>query len=211
MNTRHWFRLLGTALVVVAAVAGCSTAASVAPSTAPQASTAPLPSPAPPSTAPAASTAANASPTAPPALTKTFVSPMHGISVGYPEGWTTRAATEKWTTSDWSFDQPAVDVIYDPLLDEGHLFMAFGSQPLGATKADKWIADQLAKNECTAAEPVTVDGASGSTCADGGLALVSTGERGYLIKLYTSGDEPWLAMYDKAWFDEVLSTVRLGP
>ena len=33
----------------------------------------------------------------PPPLTETFTSPLHGISVSYPEGWTARAATEPWT------------------------------------------------------------------------------------------------------------------
>ena len=65
---------------------------------------------------------------------------------------------------------------------------------------------------CSATEPVTVDGASGSICVEGALALVSTGGRGYMILAYTSGDEGWLDdAYDRAWFEEVLDTVDLRP
>jgi hypothetical protein len=187
-------------LLVLTLVAGCSTAASVAPSTQPS------------EPSPAAEPSSNASPTAPPALTETFTSAQHGISLSYPAGWMTKAATEPWTTSDWGFDQPTVDIVYDPKLDDGHLFLSIGSQPLGTSTADKWIAERMAFVECTATEPITVDGASGSACADGGRVFVTTGDRGYMITLYTSGDEGWLdSVYDRAFFDDVLSTVKLDP
>ena len=197
MNLSQSSAVLAPLLIVGLVVAACSTASSS--------------SPAPASPAPPASPAANASPTAPPALTETFVSPMNGISVGYPKGWTARAATEKWTTTDWGFDQPTVDIIYDPSMDDGHLFMSLGSQQLGATTADKWIADQMAFAECTTPVPITVDGASGSACGDK-FAVVSKGDRGYMILLYTSGDEGWLdSVYDRAWFEKILATVKLNP
>ena len=43
------------------------------------------------------------------------------------------------------------------------------SLPLGATSTDQWVADRLAVSECSATEPVTVDGA-GFICVDGALA-----------------------------------------
>jgi hypothetical protein len=136
---------------------------------------------------------------------------MHGISAAHPAGWTIQAATQPWTTPEWSFEDPAVDILYEPTLP-GHLFLGLGSASLGATGADEWIADRLAVSECSAAEPVTVDGAAGSICADGAVALVSTGGRGYLILLYTSGDEGWLdSVYDRAWFMDFLATVDLRP
>ena len=48
-----------------------------------------------PSEAPAS--AAPPSPVSPPPLTQSFTSPLHGISLSYPEGWTAQAATEPWT------------------------------------------------------------------------------------------------------------------
>ena len=119
---------------------------------------------------------------------------MHGISAAYPAGWTARPASEPWTTAEWNFDDPRLDIVHDPSLAD-HLFLGLGSMALGATSADQWIADRVAVNECSATEPVTVDGAAGSFCAESGagtMALVSTGGRGYMIVLYTSGDEAWL-------------------
>ena len=56
-----------------------------------------------------------------------------------------------------------------------------------------------------------MDAASGLIgAADCNMAAVTTGGRGYIIWLYTSGDEAWLSStYDRAWFEEVLATVQL--
>jgi hypothetical protein len=206
MSTRRVRLLPGLMLALGAIAAGCSSAASLAPSPRPS------PSSAPPSVVAGASPSASS--TAPPALTETFTSKMHGISAAYPAGWTARAASEPWTTAEWDFEDPRVDIVHDPSLAD-HLFLGLGSMALGATSADQWIADRVAVNECSATEPVTVDGAAGSFCADSGagtMALVSTGGRGYMIVLYTSGDEAWLeSVYDQAWFRDVLATVDLRP
>jgi len=189
--------------VFAALAAGCSSTASFTPSPKPD------PSSAPPTVVATATTTASS--VTPPALTQTFTSKMHGISASYPTGWTVRAATEPWTTAEWSFEDPALDIVHDPSLAD-HLFLALGSQPLGATSAEKWIADRLAFVECGTTEQVTVDGASGSICGDGALAMASSGARGYMIALYTSGDEGWLdSVYDRAWFKDVLATVDLRP
>ena len=58
------------------------------------------------------------SPVSAPPLTQSFTSPLHGISLSYPEGWTARAATEPWTdgpNSHSSYD-PQADHLYDPTL-----------------------------------------------------------------------------------------------
>jgi len=223
MNTRRFRLRLGQVVVLAALAAGCSSTASPAPPTQAKPSSAPpslvataslTPSLKPnPSSAPP-SLVATATPTssiAPPALTQTFTSTMHGIAASFPAGWTVRAATEPWTTVEWSFEDPSVDIIHDPSLAD-HLFLALGSQPLGATSAVKWIADRLAFVECGTTEQVTVDGASGSICGDGALAMASSRGRGYMIALYTSGDEGWLdSVYDRAWFKDILATVDLRP
>ena len=59
-------------------------------------------------------------------------------------------------------------------------------------------------------ETVTVDGVNGSLC--GTEVALSVANRGYFIRLYTSGDEPWLAAtYDSGWFKNLLKTVKLHP
>jgi hypothetical protein len=60
-------------------------------------------------------------------------------------------------------------------------------------------------------EAVAIDGAQGGTCASS-VAVLSKGERGYLILLYVSGDDPAVGLtYDRSWFEEVLATARLHP
>ena len=148
-------------------------------------------------------------PTAPP-LSQTFDSTIHGISVSYPEGWTTQAATQQATSVISLFLEPHADFMYDPARTD-HLFLSLVSVNLGDTPPDDWLADNVAR-ECPSNEAVTVDGAAGVICPDTGVAMVSTGGRGYLIWLYTSGDEGWLdQVYDRAWFDTVLATVQLRP
>jgi hypothetical protein len=102
--------------------------------------------------------------------------------------------------------------MYDPTLTD-HLFMAIASQPLGEATAEAWVATKMTLEGCSASEPIVVDGASGSIGADEcNVAAVTTAGRGYLIWLYTSGDEAWLSVtYDRAWFEEVLATVQLRP
>jgi hypothetical protein len=209
--------VLGATAVVVALVVGIqflrpadpSEPAAADPSVQPSA----IPSPT-PSTAPTASPAAS-----PPPLTQTFTSPLHGISVSYPEGWLARVATEPWTggpsthSVDLALDdpQPDADHLYDPILTD-HLFLTMTSQPIGDATPDAWMAAQMA-GECTATEPIAVGEASGLIGSEGcDLAVVTTDGRGYWIILRRSGDDPSaVASYDRAWFEQVLATVQLHP
>ena len=135
-----------------------------------------------------------------------------------PEGWTARPATEPWTTSVPDYAQNTGDVVYDAVR-QGDLWVVVASQPLGDSAPDAWAAQKLTvdalglEGSCTATEPITVDGATGLIGAEGcNAAAVTTDGRGYFILLYTSGDEPALAdTYDRAWFQEFLSTVQLQP
>ncbi len=168
------------------------------------------PSPEPsPSTSPPATSEPTSSPRPAPPLTQSFTSTLHGISLSYPEGWTTQAATEPWTGEYPSFRDPPADFLYDPTLTD-HLFLTIASLPIGASTPEEWVAAQL---ECGATEPIAVDGATGQIGADEcNVAAVTIDGRGYFFQLYTSGDEAWLAStYDRAWFDEVLATVQLHP
>ena len=179
---------------------------------------APTPSPtvtpsAAPTVAPTA-TPAPPSPTAP-ALTGTFTSARNGFSVSYPSGWTTRPATEPWTSGVPDFMSNAGDVLYDPKYNES-LWIAIASQPLAGKAGPNWandlVAQIMANNDCGAPlRDVTVDGAQGRMCGSQVVAVPS-GDRGYVVWLYTSGDVPGAdATFDEAWYRQFLATVKLHP
>jgi hypothetical protein len=151
-------------------------------------------------------------PSAPPPLGATFTSTIHGISIAYPTGWVAIPATEAWTPSSGiNFESPTQDRIHDPILMD-HLFLAMASQPLAGKTGATWVSDLLDGDwNCgDSRQPITVDGAPGFACPN--VAAVSSGDRGYLIWLYTSGDDAWLdRFYDEAWFRGILATAKLDP
>ncbi|HSL77018.1 MAG TPA: hypothetical protein VK867_08740 [Candidatus Limnocylindrales bacterium] len=150
-------------------------------------------------------------PSAPPALSSTFTSTRPAYAISYPTGWKFLPASQPWK-SELYFQSPEGDSIYDgQLLD--HLFLGIASQPLGGIAGDAWVTGILGGPEGCGeggSQPITIDGASGRIC--GGLAALSAADRGYTVRLYTSGDEPWLERYyDSAWFQQVLETMQLRP
>jgi hypothetical protein len=202
---------LGAAAVVAAVVIGVQVLGPPAPNgfgSVPSASPSPTP-------APTATPEQFPSPISPPPLTQTFTSQVHGFSVSYPEGWTARAATEPWTDrpGEHQFIHPGFDVLADPVLTD-HLFLHFVSHPIGDSTPDEWVAAQMAVDErCTTTEPIVVDGVTGLIYAnDCYTVAVATAGRGYSISLLRSDDDPVVvAPYERAWFEEVLSTVQLHP
>ena len=111
-------------------------------------------------------------------------------------------ATESWTVGQVYQESAFADVIYEKEADSP--FIALASQEHAGTSAEQWAADYLAGVQpCGATEPVTIDGAVGVLAADCGHALVSVGDRGYLIWLYR--------IDDLAWFRQILDTVQLDP
>jgi hypothetical protein len=185
------------------------------PSPGPSATVAPTATPAPTLT-PTPTPTATPLPSAPP-LTGQFTS-EHGFSISYPETWSTRPASEPWTSGFVDFGQPGADLIYDPVV-ESDLFLALASQPLGDRSPAAWTtemwgvvtADDAANASCAEeADPITVGGAAGVRCND--LVLVTAGGRGYWFQLYTSSDDASLDLvYDAEWFGSVLETVELQP
>ena len=156
-----------------------------------------------PSPSPAASASPGPSVSPLPALTETFTSAMHGISVSYPSGWQLQPATEPWTSGLVQGASKFADVIYEKESDSP--FIAVASQPLAGKALDRWATDYLAQLNCVPTEPVTVDGATGvlSDCSEGPHALVSVQGRAYLIWVYR--------VDDLDWFREILATVQLHP
>jgi hypothetical protein len=157
-----------------------------------------------PSLSAAPSVSPSPAPSDPSALTETYTSVMHGISVSYPAGWKLQPATEPWATGFVQGESPYADIIYQK--EEDSPFIAVASQALLGGTADRWATDYLAELQCPATPvPVTVDGASGvfADCEDGPYAFVSVDDRGYLIWLYRIDDPDW--------FQEILATVLLHP
>lgn len=163
-----------------------------------------------PTPAPTLSPSPSPSPYAPPALTETFTSDIHGISISYPAGWAATPATVAWTTpGEPTFTDPAGDFLYDPARED-HLFLSSASKPISGS-FDEWAAGLLT-GQCTASEPVVVDGAEGVVATGCAFALVPSGGRGYFVGLYVSPDDAELRAFDAdAWLKEVLATVRLLP
>src|SRR5437867_2912242 len=83
-----------------------------------------------PTTTPEATSRPTPSPTSAPPLTQSFTSTLHGFSMSYPEGWTAQPATQSWTGQQFNFGDPPADFLFDPALDD-HLFLGVASQPIG--------------------------------------------------------------------------------
>jgi hypothetical protein len=149
----------------------------------------------------------------PSALTESFTSAIHGISVSYPASWTVEyTATEPWTTGLPEDCEPTLCADQISAVVSGKPFLRLASQPLGGLTGEQWstrvVNEPAFDASCPPAkEPVSIDGAAGKIaviCPDGILtALTWVDDRGYLIVLY--GDD------DKEWFKEILATVRLHP
>jgi hypothetical protein len=167
-----------------------------------------------PTASPSPTVSPTITPAPPPSLAQTFTSPGYGFSIQYPTGWVTRPATDAWTTGLPDFGATTGDVIYDPALQD-HLWIMVASQPLAGKAATQWVDEFLAglggAGECgPSIEPVTIDGTQGKAC--GTTAATASGDRGYVITLYTSGDNPAeVAGYDQAYFNDLLATLRLRP
>ena len=134
---------------------------------------------------------------------------MNGLSISYPAGWAARPATAPWTAGWLNFGDPGGDFLYDPLLTD-NLYVTLASQPLAGKAADRWVTDTLALDGCGSGAPVTVDGAAGRAGVECTAVAVTLKGRGYVIQVY-SGDDPRAAPYDAAWFDQLLTTVKLHP
>lgn len=148
----------------------------------------------------------------PGALTQTFTSDVHGISLNYPEAWAAKAATEPWTDGVLPhFGEPATDVVFDVKLED-HLFVGVGSQPLGDIPPAEWQSDFLDSEGCGARDAIVVDGVDGIIGRDCDIAIVQVDGRGYIIGLWSSSDDPELLELDtRALFQDVLATVQFHP
>jgi hypothetical protein len=157
-----------------------------------------------------------------PPLTERFDSRLHGLSIGYPSGWRTRAATEPWGHDKVAFGAPDVDVIYHPRLRDD-LYFAVVSEPLDGQSWSDWCCFETleASGICSDATgsgggQYTLDGARGwiegcgNDVASENVTLVATATRGYIIQLHV-GNDRLEETYDGDWFEAALETVDLRP
>ena len=127
----------------------------------------------------------------------------------------TRPATDPWTAGFPDFASTSGDIIHDPVLQD-HLWIMVASQPLAGKSGEQWVDDTMTGlSSAGLCEPprtqVTVDGAQGGKCGSGAAAIAKS-DRGYVIKLYTSGDDPAaVAAFDQAYFEDILATLQLRP
>jgi hypothetical protein len=166
---------------------------------------------------------ASPSPVTQPSFTERFDSPLHGLSIGYPSGWRTRAATEPWGHDEVAFGAPDVDVIFDPTL-QADLYFALVSEPLDGQPWKDWCCGPL--NESTGICATATGGGGGSTTLNGNPAwiegcgndvagdhvvFVATATRGYIIQLHVGDERLLQATYDGDWFEAALETLDLRP
>lgn len=163
-----------------------------------------------PSTAPTATPASTPAGYSPPALTATFTSDTYGLTISYPQGWSTLPGTTPWAASE-TYAEPQGDFLFDP--NRQNLFLKLASQALDGTSFQDWSAGVFAGRGCTgSASAVTVDGAAGVVDDSCYTALVQAGGRGYLIVAHWDANLPELRSVDWAgWLREVLASARLHP
>jgi hypothetical protein len=168
-------------------------------------------------------------------FTERFDSPLNGLSIGYPSGWRTRAATAPWGHGEVAFDAPDVDVIFDPTFRDD-LYIAVVSEPLGDTSGSDWGNDMWRNLESVGICTRAFGGGGGHAGSGGGSAdtvhgndawyehcgtpvgsddvvIVATATRGYIIDLHVADDRLLQATYgpDADWFEAALETVDLRP
>jgi hypothetical protein len=155
-----------------------------------------------------------------------FDSPLNGLSIGYPSGWRTRAATEPWRHDAVAFDAPDVDVIFDPTLRDD-LYMALVSEPLGGKSGPDWVSNHMPWSVGICPDKPGFGGGGGDDTLDGNYAwfyscderhgalghvvIVATDTRGYIIHLHVADERRIQATYDGEWFETAIQTLDLLP
>jgi hypothetical protein len=156
-------------------------------------------------------------------LTRTFVSPVHGYTMSYPQSWTVVPATRPWRHGTDGGDIAVVDRFESP----GRPVVDVASQPLppGWTDA-QWFADFLpspgdvAEPQCFPPraqwESLTIDGhAAGWHGGDFGCsftqAVVIVDHRAYVFTAMPDPTAVSTAVFDAGLLRDMLASVRLHP
>jgi hypothetical protein len=160
-------------------------------------------------------------------FTDRFDSPLNGLSIGYPSGWRTRAATAPWGGTI-AFDAPDVDVIYDPRF-RGDLYLAVVSEPIDNKSPEDWVNETLRAMVQSSLGICQGGGGGGRGQGFQGnpswfqygeephgalchLVIFATATRGYIIYLHVADERHLQTTYKSHWFwgrDGLLRTVEL--
>jgi hypothetical protein len=157
-------------------------------------------------------------------FTERFDSPLHGLSIGYPAGWRTRAATEPWGHNEVAFGAPDVDVIFHPTLRDD-LYFALVSEPRGGKSGRDYVNDRAllpyswgickgsggsGGNGTFQGHPAWFNDCDEPHGAGSHVVIVATATRGYIIYLRVP-DERRLQATNGEWLEAALETVDLRP
>jgi hypothetical protein len=157
-------------------------------------------------------------------FTERFDSPLHGLSIGYPAGWRTRAANEPWGHNEVAFGAPDVDVIFHPTLRDD-LYFALVSEPLGDKSGRDYVNDRAllpyswgickgpggsGGNDTFQGHPAWFTDCDEPHGAGSHVVIVATATRGYIIYLRVP-DERRLQATNGEWLEAALETVDLRP
>jgi hypothetical protein len=159
-----------------------------------------------------------------PPLTETFVSTRNGFSVRYPAGWLVTVATKSWPADIFL---PVGNSANDELKQPSEARFVAASQRLepGQTEDDylaAWVFLYQGSRSCgtvpLVSPRVTVDGHPGYLVQDGCRAPAdsrfSVPDIGYQLIVIADGRAYLFALdgnVDRAYFETMLSTVRLDP
>lgn len=159
-----------------------------------------------------------------PPLTETFISARHGFSVGYPAGWTVRAATTGWPPDIFL---PTGNPAWDDLQRAGEARLEVASQRLatGQTEAD-WLAAeaplypgaQPCQTRAADSLRITIGGQSGyltaAACPEPADRTFSSPDVRYSAIVFAGGRIYQIELdgrVDRAYFQAIVDTIRLDP
>jgi hypothetical protein len=138
-----------------------------------------------------------------PALTESYTSAVHGMSVAHPTDWEVRPAVVPWLEGELTLESTFADVISHP---SGYPSIALASTPLGEQDGPEWVQSFLASRPCGTASFTAVDTLSGrfTACVGGAHVVAADDSRGLVVWLYES-DPP--TSDDLDWFKGLVDTV----
>jgi hypothetical protein len=138
------------------------------------------------------------------ALTESYASAVHGMSVSYPQGWNLRPATEPWFEGELTLESTFADVISNP---SGYPFIAMASAALGEKSGLAWTETFLQSRPCGTSRAFRLDALQAQIveCEAGAHVVAADDSRGLVVWLYTS-DQPSTEAVE--WFIEMIDTIE---
>ena len=148
----------------------------------------------------------------PPPLSETFTSPINGISIAYPSGWRTKPATRAVDDDRLARLRRADRRLHLRPIAEGPSVHRPGIPAAGRQDRRPMGGRHPRRGRLRSYRASHDRRRHGPRRGDCNMAAVALDGRGYFVVLYTSGDEPCSNdVYDRAWFEQLLTTIDLRP